>query len=77
MQMGDADGAAQCFDESVRVARDEAATYELALSLDARARLRARVENEPGPDAQEARQLLQSLGVVSVPEIPLPPIGTG
>jgi tetratricopeptide (TPR) repeat protein len=77
MQLGDYDGAEQCFDESIRVARADGASYELALSLDARAQLRSRVENAEGGDADEAEALFESLGVASVPEIPLPPIGGG
>jgi hypothetical protein len=77
MQAGDFDGAEQCFDESIRVARAERASYELALSLDGRARLRAFVGAADTGDGEEARALFESLGVVSVPEIPLPPVGAG
>ena len=77
MQLGDYDGAEQCFDESVRVAREDGATYELALSLDGRSRLAALRGVDADTDTEDARALFESLGVVSVPEIPLPPVGAG
>ena len=77
LQLGDFDGAEQCFDESIRVGREEQSSYELALSLDARSRLKTLVENAGSDEADEARDLFEGLGVVSVPEVPLPPIGTG
>jgi hypothetical protein len=77
MQMGELDGAEQCFDESIRVAREEPSTYELALSLDARSRLLTQVENAGDADSEEARALLDGLGVVTVPDVPLGPVGAG
>jgi hypothetical protein len=77
MQTGDYDGAEQCFDESIRVARAEGAGYELALSLDGRAKLRSRSGSRDRTDAHEAAELFESLGVVSVPRVPLPAVGSG
>src|SRR5205085_588687 len=38
---------------------------------------KARLANAGSDEADEARDLFEGLGVVSVPEVPLPPIGTG
>jgi class 3 adenylate cyclase/tetratricopeptide (TPR) repeat protein len=77
MQMGELDGAEQCFDESIRVAREEPSTYELALSLDARSRLQMQVGNAGEADSEEARGLFDGLGVVTVPDVPQRPVGAG
>ncbi|HWH55344.1 MAG TPA: adenylate/guanylate cyclase domain-containing protein [Gaiellaceae bacterium] len=75
LQLGDPDGAEQCLDESIRVAREGDSSYELALSLGAAARLRERTSGNGEGESSEAARLLESLGVVSVPEVPLPPVG--
>jgi tetratricopeptide (TPR) repeat protein len=75
LQLGDPDGAEQCLDESIRVAREGDSSYELALSLGAAARLRERTSGNDEGKSSEAARLLESLGVVSVPEVPLPPVG--
>jgi hypothetical protein len=77
MQLGESDGAEQCFDESIRVAREEPSTYELALSLDARSRLQMQVGNAGEADSEEARGLFDGLGVVTVPDVPQRPVGAG
>jgi hypothetical protein len=72
MQLEDFDGAAQCLDESIRVARDAASMYELALSLDAKARLQGCVGADGTEQAAEAKRLFEALGVASVAEVPVP-----
>jgi tetratricopeptide (TPR) repeat protein len=72
-QSGDLDTAEEAIDESVRIARDADALYELAQSLDGRARLRARRGTDGGSDEREASELFERLGVVSQPDIPLLP----
>ncbi len=73
MHAGDLDAAQAALDESVRIAREGDESYELALSLEARARLAAmRGANEPETE-EESSEIFERLGVVSRPEIPLPP----
>jgi class 3 adenylate cyclase/tetratricopeptide (TPR) repeat protein len=60
------DDAAEEFERSIEAARSGGATYEVALSLQARARLRA-----DSVEAAEALALLDGLDVVQVPEVPL------
>jgi class 3 adenylate cyclase/tetratricopeptide (TPR) repeat protein len=74
-QLSDYDGAEQCLDESLRVARESGSAYELALSLDAASRLQQRADFASSGEKAEAARLLEALGVVSVPEVPLPPVG--
>jgi class 3 adenylate cyclase/tetratricopeptide (TPR) repeat protein len=74
LQLGDLDGAEQCLEESVRVARESKSSYELAVSLDATARLRHSMGVDGGSAAGEAATIFKRLGVVSIPEIPLPPV---
>ena len=72
MQTGDLDGASAAIDESVRAARETGESYELALSLEARVRL-ASLRNTSAPEAEkESVAILERLGVVARPEIPLP-----
>ena len=59
VQSGDHDGAETALEESLQIARDGEATYELAQSLEARARLRARAGSESGDDEHEARKLFE------------------
>jgi class 3 adenylate cyclase/tetratricopeptide (TPR) repeat protein len=54
------------FDESLRLARERGARYEVARTL------RALSETGSQEHAEEAQQLLDSLGVVSLPRVPLP-----
>jgi len=71
MQRGDLDAAAEALRESLELARSSDETYELALALEALARL-AELRGEDGAaEAKEAKTLLARLGVVSTPEIPL------
>jgi tetratricopeptide (TPR) repeat protein len=76
LQLADYDGAEQCLDESIRVARESGGTYELALSLDAAARLQLHAGFPSAGEEAEATHLFEALGVISVPEAPLPPIGS-
>jgi predicted ATPase/class 3 adenylate cyclase len=71
VQSGDHDAAETALEESLQIARDGLATYELAQSLDARARLWARAGAESRDDEHEAQKLFEQLGVVSQPEIPV------
>jgi len=71
-QVGDADGARGAFDESLRIARARSDRYEVALTLHARVRLaRLRGGATPADEESEAREILEGLGVMSVPEVPL------
>lgn len=72
-QRGDLEAAEEAVDESVRIARDGNAIYELAQSLDARSRLRAGRGTDGTGDEREASELLGRLGVVSQPDVPLFP----
>ncbi len=69
MQQGRSEEAEQAIHESIEHARDGRATYELAQSLDARARFHGE-QFDPG-----AQQLFELLGVVARPEVPLPSAG--
>ena len=69
--LGDLDGAEQCLEESIRVARDSGRSYELALSLEALGRLPGHAGSEGTSEAEEARGIFQTLGVVSTPKVPL------
>jgi class 3 adenylate cyclase/tetratricopeptide (TPR) repeat protein len=71
MQLADLDGAADALEQSLAVARGANETYELALTLEACARL-AELRGEDGSaQAKESMGLLARLGVVSTPEVPL------
>jgi tetratricopeptide (TPR) repeat protein len=79
MQAGDLEGAREALDESLRLARLEdenfgirSADYEVGLTLSAVVRLRA-LTGEPGAEFEAERDaIFQRLGVVKVPEPPLP-----
>jgi ATP/maltotriose-dependent transcriptional regulator MalT len=71
LQRGDADAAESALEESVRIAREADASYELAQSGRARARLRAQRGAESADDERGAAELLEQLGVVSLPDVPL------
>jgi class 3 adenylate cyclase/tetratricopeptide (TPR) repeat protein len=71
LQRGDADAADGDFDASLGAARERHARYEVALTLDALARA-ADWRGTPNAEARrEADGLLSSLGVVSLPIVPL------
>jgi ATP/maltotriose-dependent transcriptional regulator MalT len=71
MQSGDLEGAEEAIETSLEIARAADAVYELAQSLEARARLHARRGIDGAADEEEARTLLSRLGVISQPKIPL------
>lgn len=69
MQQGDLEAAAEALEQSLAVARKADETYELALTLEAGARL-AELRGEDGSaQAKEAKGLLARLGVVSTPAV--------
>jgi tetratricopeptide (TPR) repeat protein len=73
LQGGDRDSAGEHLAESRRIAEEIGARYELALTLQAQAELARR--GGPGDAealAAESRALLDALGVVATPRIPLP-----
>jgi class 3 adenylate cyclase/tetratricopeptide (TPR) repeat protein len=72
-QRGDLDAAGEAVDESIRIARDGNAIYELAQSLEARSRLRAGRGTDGSGDEREASQFFERIGVVSQPDVPLFP----
>jgi class 3 adenylate cyclase/tetratricopeptide (TPR) repeat protein len=67
LQLQDRAGALAELEESVRIARDANAVYELALALD----LSAAIGADPSA-AEDSRALLERLGVQSVARPPLP-----
>ena len=72
-QQGDLDSAGEELDESLRCARAAEAEYEVALTLEARARIR-RLAGDPGgadEDAVDAAAILERLGVAVTPLVPL------
>lgn len=73
LQAGDPGEAARCLEESLSLGQSVGAEYEVALTLEGLARL-ARVGGRGSPSSYlaEAESILQRLGVVSTPRIPLP-----
>jgi tetratricopeptide (TPR) repeat protein len=71
MQKGDLDAAAEALGESLELARGADETYELALTLEALARLRELRGEDASAEARESKALLARLGVVSTPDVPL------
>jgi class 3 adenylate cyclase/tetratricopeptide (TPR) repeat protein len=73
LQATDPEAAQRCFQESLRLGRSAGADYEVALTLEALARL-ARIAGGGSPDdyLAESQAILTRLGVVSTPRIPLP-----
>jgi class 3 adenylate cyclase/tetratricopeptide (TPR) repeat protein len=74
VQLDDPDGAQQCFEESIRVARESGRTFELALSLEALAQLASATGDEAEAAACESADLLDGLGVISTPRSPAAPL---
>ncbi len=73
LQADDADGAQKCLEESLRLARSVGAEYEVAMTLEALARLALASGRASASDyLAEARFILERLGVVSTPRVPLP-----
>jgi tetratricopeptide (TPR) repeat protein len=73
LQEGDQDEALRCLGESLRLGRSVGAEYEVAMTLQALARLAlAGGRASASDDLAEARFILERLGVVSTPLIPLP-----
>lgn len=75
-QRGEAAQARAIFEASVRTARERAARYEEALSLDALIRFDGQLDRPADTSATSARDaLFGQLGLVAVPEFPLQPCG--
>ncbi|MGB2953520.1 MAG: AAA family ATPase [Gaiellaceae bacterium] len=72
MQSGDLDGAEAALEQSLAIARERDELYELALSLEAAARLAELRGDDGTAAAEESKALLARLGVVSTPAVPLP-----
>jgi tetratricopeptide (TPR) repeat protein len=70
-QQGDAAGARAAFEQSLEIALGAEETYQLALALEAKARLAEHLGEDGSQAAREARALLARLGVVATPEFPL------
>src|SRR5436190_14200072 len=70
MQQGDLDAAGDALERSLGVARGADETYELALTLEACARLDQLRGEDGSAQARESKGLLARLGVVSTPEVP-------
>jgi len=72
VQSGDRSGARAAFEASLAAAVDRAASYEVALALEALARL-DKLEGRPDwrDGLEECRTIFDRLGVISVPVIPL------
>jgi class 3 adenylate cyclase/tetratricopeptide (TPR) repeat protein len=73
LQSGSPAEAREAFEESLAAARFRQAAYEVALSLRALGDL-ARVTGEPVDEEadRESRSILDRLGVVTIPDLPLP-----
>ena len=73
-QRGDLEAAREAGHEALVIGREGNATYEIALTLEALMRL-DEIRGDPGRSehADESRRLLERLGVVSTPEVPLSP----
>lgn len=71
MQKTDLDTADAALGESLELARGADETYELALTLEAVARLRELRGEDFAAEARESKGLLARLGVVSTPVVPL------
>ncbi|HEX2029437.1 MAG TPA: adenylate/guanylate cyclase domain-containing protein [Nitriliruptorales bacterium] len=73
MQLGDLAAAREELEESLQAGRARAAEYEVALTLRALVDLRYRSEGLLLESLEaESRSILERLGVVHVPEVPLP-----
>jgi class 3 adenylate cyclase/tetratricopeptide (TPR) repeat protein len=74
LQAGDLAGARECLERGLEIARSVGASYEAALSLDLLAAVASAEEAVAEADALvvESRALRVRLGVVRVPELPLP-----
>jgi tetratricopeptide (TPR) repeat protein len=71
LQEGDPDGALRCLGESLRLGRSVGAEYEVAMTLEALARLALASDRASASDyLAEARFILERLGVVSTPRVP-------
>jgi len=71
MQKSDLGAADSALGKSLEVARGADETYELALTLEALARLRALRGEDFSVEARESKGLLARLGVVSTPSVPV------
>lgn len=72
LQQGDADAAERHLDASLAEARELGATFEVALTQRARLALPHLPAGEKEAAAREADEVLGALGVVAVPDVPLP-----
>ena len=71
MQEIELDGAQRALQESLSAAREREAEFEVALTLDALARLSELREASTDPEATEARETFARLRVTAVPSLPL------
>jgi class 3 adenylate cyclase/tetratricopeptide (TPR) repeat protein len=71
LQLGDLEAAEERLRTSTRTAREARASFELALSLTALARVHRLTGTDPTPEAEEAAVHLQRLGVVALTAFPL------
>jgi tetratricopeptide (TPR) repeat protein len=72
LQLGRLEEARVILETAVAEARQRNASYELALALDALATLAGLTGEEAEELEQERDAILERLGVVSTPELPLP-----
>jgi len=73
-QLGDGDAAREALEHSLSAARARGADYDVALTLQALLRLHA-IDGGPVPEGavEESGAILERLGVIAVPAVPLPP----
>jgi transglutaminase-like putative cysteine protease len=71
MQQGNLDAADEALRQSLELARGADETYELALTLEALARLVELRGQDGSAQARESKGLLARLGVVTTPDVPL------
>jgi hypothetical protein len=77
LQQGDPGTARDRLDAALREARELGAAFEVALTQRARLALPGLDDDERAAAAREADTVLERLGVVAVPDVPLPEDGAG
>ena len=70
-QLGDVDAARAELERSLEVARARNARYEVALTLDAIARISERTGSGDAAARAEADELFRTLGVIQIAKVPL------
>ncbi|HEX5949707.1 MAG TPA: hypothetical protein VFZ96_01800, partial [Actinomycetota bacterium] len=78
IQLGDLAGAREALEASLRAGRERGAEHEVAFTLQGLLRHARVAGSAPGDGWRtESGVLLERLGIVAVPAVPLPPPGSG